>query len=110
MDETGAGRVFTFWYRFLYQKVNQTCTTWYRFLYQIRRTEEGKGQSERATVDTTRPKDTPRRPSEREHGGKPQHAEIVFAGETPVFIGESHVFAGISPVFAVEILVFTGKT
>ena len=45
----------------------------------------------------------PRRPSEREHGGKPQHAEIVFAGETPVFTGES-------PVFAVEILVFAGKT
>ena len=52
----------------------------------------------------------PRRPSEREHGGKPQHAEIVFAGETPVFIGENPVFAEISPVFAVEILVFTGKT
>ena len=44
MDETGAGRLRTFWYRFLYQKVNQTCTTWLQILYQIRRTEEGKAR------------------------------------------------------------------
>ena len=35
MDETGAGRLRTFWYRFSYQKVNQTCTTWWQILYQI---------------------------------------------------------------------------
>ena len=44
MDETGAGRLRTFWYRFSYQKVNQTCTTWLQILYQIRRTEEGKAR------------------------------------------------------------------
>ena len=44
MDETGARRLRTFWYRFSYQKVNQTCTTWLQILYQIRRTEEGKAR------------------------------------------------------------------
>lgn len=44
MDETGAGRLRTFWYRFSYQKVNQTCTTWLQILYPIRRTEEGKAR------------------------------------------------------------------
>lgn len=44
MDETGAGLLCTFWQRFSYQKVNQTCTTWLQILYQIRRTEEGKAR------------------------------------------------------------------